>query len=1411
VHIPPLTRCIHAAARPGNLGALLSALAIVVWAGAVQGQAIDSKPWVTNGYVKTMARIGNTLYIGGGFTVVGPATGAGVPIDAGTGAPVVGFPKVTGTVYAAVPDGVGGWFIGGLFTAVGGVPRRNLAHVGSDLHVFAWDPSPDLMVRALIMQGGVLYVGGGFTGIGGQTRQGIAAVDTSTGLATAWYPGAINVVYTMATLSNTLYVGGIFSSVGVNTRSNIAAIDIPTAAVKSWAPNADAAVRSLSVSGSTVYAGGSFTAIGGASRNRIAAVDATTGLATGWNPNANSTVRAVVASATTVYVGGDFTTVGGQTRNYIAEIDAVDGSATSWNPNANAAINCLAKNGAKVYAGGGFSIIGGQFRRAIAELDVSTAAANPWNPFCNGFVETLAIGGPTVFAGGTYTSLGGVSRSNLAAIDLSTGAATAWNPNSGGLIEAMTVAGSTVYVGGSFTSGGAIGGAFRNRIAALDAATGLATSWNPNANGIVRSLAVSGGAVYAGGDFTSIGGQPRNRIAALDATNGTATGWNPDAGAPVLALATSGPTVYAGGSFSAIGGQSRNYLAALDAGTGLATSWNPSPNAQVKCVAVRGGTVYAGGSFSTLGGQTRNRVGAVDAATGFATPWDPNPNGDVNALAVGSSTIYAGGEFGTIGGQQRIYLAALDATTGAARSWNADTDHIVYTLSLGDAWLYAGGLFTAIKTQPQGRLAAIAAAPTLQSVAPASGGNAGPVTPTIYGEGLAPGLSISLGLIGQPIIPGVNATAAADGSNLNATFDLDGALPGQWDVTYYGSDGQSAVLENGFTIEGVEAPQLRVAIVGTSLFNGSPAVRRDRRTALDLVIENPGNVDAVSVPLWLAGVPLDATVELDFPLSYPLQVAGEPNWSTVPLFFTSPSGKYVPIVIPRVPPGTTTRRFYLTVPGPTHPPFQLIAAVAPPWVDGEVFRSCLSPAAGIANPNCMGTQLVGINGHLTGNPGFQAMSGVAWWAKVAWQCEGEGTLSAALLKAEQVLDYLEGPVQSGTATAGCENVSRPIWRDVMTITVVGSIDPNDKLGLQGSFSGQTVLPYSIRFENFSTATAPAQDVIVTDQLNPNVLDLSTISLDQITFGNRHIYPPPGLSSFSTTVDLRPQKNLLVNVSASLDPVTHVLSWYFNSIDPATGRTPTDFQVGFLPPNLAPPEGEGSVMFTVIPLPGLATGTQISNAASILFDDPPALTTAAWTNGVDNSPPASHVLPLAPQSNQPSIQVSWTAPGAPPDLRDFTVYVKQDNGPYRVWRLNTPTTTDTLVPPKDHLFHTFTFYSVARDQIGNMEAPPSVPDATTQSTTAVGTDPVTLLELAGARPNPARGAIHVWLSLPSRQPAMLELLDVAGRRIARRDVGLLGPGSHLVTLTPSPAPRAGLYFLRLVQGDRELKARVALIR
>src|SRR5205085_829348 len=126
-----------------------------------------------------------------------------------------------------------------------------------------------------------------------------------------------------------------------------------------------------------------------------------------------------------------------------------------------------------------------------------------------------------------------------------------------------------------------IGGQTRNRIARLDATTGLADSFDPNPNGDVRSIKVQpDGKILVGGYFigaNSIGGQTRNCIARLDGTTGLADSFDPNANDGVLSIAVQADgKILASGAFIGIGGQARNYIARLDATTGLADSFDPN-------------------------------------------------------------------------------------------------------------------------------------------------------------------------------------------------------------------------------------------------------------------------------------------------------------------------------------------------------------------------------------------------------------------------------------------------------------------------------------------------------------------------------------------------------------------------------------------------------------------------------------------------------------------------------------------------------------------------------------------------------------------------------------------------------------------------------------------------------------------
>ncbi len=96
-------------------------------------------------------------------------------------------------------------------------------------------------------------------------------------------------------------------------------------------------------------------------------------------------------------------------------------------------------------------------------------------------------------------------------------------------------------------------------------------------------------------------------------------------------------------------------------------------------------------------------------------------------------------------------------------------------------------------------------------------------------------------------------------------------------------------------------------------------------------------------------------------------------------------------------------------------------------------------------------------------------------------------------------------------------------------------------------------------------------------------------------------------------------------------------------------------------------------------------------------------------------------------------------------------------------------------------------------------------------TGVGSPSDHGLVIEAVRPNPVRLGIDVWFTLPAAGPAMLELLDIAGRRVASHDLATFGPGRHHVQLADARTLAPGLYLARLGQGRGVVNAKLAVIR
>jgi len=304
---------------------------------------------------------------------------------------------------------------------------------------------------------------------------------------------------------------------------------------------------------------------------------------------------------------------------------------------------------------------------------------------------------------------------------------------------------------------------------------------------------------------------------------------------------------------------------------------------------------------------------------------------------------------------------------------------------------------------------------------------------------------------------------------------------------------------------------------------------------------------------------------------------------------------------------------------------------------------------------------------------------------------------------------------SGDGEAICEP---PVPEDPLDDTetlLVGSADPNDIVGPAGFGAGhflrsEETLPYLIHFENLPAATAPAQVVVITQQLDAD-LDYSTFELGDFGFGDITALVPDGRTSLQARIDARPSAGVFVDVSAGIDVTTGLVTWTFTAVDPLTFDLPTDPFGGFLPPNETSPEGEAFVSYLVRSRSTAASGTRIDALARIVFDENAPLDTPPIFNTIDADPPVSNVDPL-PTTSQALFNVNWSgADAGGSGIATFDVFVSVDGAAFTLWRDDTQSVSDQYVGEVGHIY---AFYSVATDNVGHVEGVPLAADATTRT-------------------------------------------------------------------------------------------------
>ncbi|MBL9000655.1 MAG: hypothetical protein JNK25_05910 [Phycisphaerae bacterium] len=371
-----------------------------------------------------------------------------------------------------------------------------------------------------------------------------------------------------------------------------------------------------------------------------------------------------------------------------------------------------------------------------------------------------------------------------------------------------------------------------------------------------------------------------------------------------------------------------------------------------------------------------------------------------------------------------------------------------------------------------------------------------------------------------------------------------------------------------------------------------------------------------------------------------------------------------------------------------------------------------------------------------------------------------------------------------------------------------AIDPNEKSGPSGFGAERWIpnasIPYRIYYENLPTATAPASLVTITDDLSPDLIP-GSFRLGRIQIFDRTIEIPPNRISYSTTVDLRATRGVLLEIVAGVDASTSPprAFWTLQSIDPATGLPPVTGDLGFLPPNDETGRGEGYVEFTIRPRTSVATGTLITNDATIIFDNNEQIRTNIVSNTIDAEAPVSAALPLPAASDPGEVIVNIAAGDMPggSGLAGSRLFVSRDGGAYQpVSSLSFDQQAAAILEAG----HVYRFVTQATDNAGNIESLPGTPDAIT-TTLSIGLSPSSDTGIPGDGLTNDRTPTLAFVGPPGTT------IDVrlAGPREIEASVPCGPDGRGMFTVPDAQALPDGVYAVSITSGEVSAGATIAI--
>ncbi|MCP3933330.1 MAG: T9SS type A sorting domain-containing protein, partial [Bacteroidetes bacterium] len=331
------------------------------------------------------------------------------------------------------------------------------------------------------------------------------------------------------------------------------------------------------------------------------------------------------------------------------------------------------------------------------------------------------------------------------------------------------------------------------------------------------------------------------------------------------------------------------------------------------------------------------------------------------------------------------------------------------------------------------------------------------------------------------------------------------------------------------------------------------------------------------------------------------------------------------------------------------------------------------------------------------------------------------------------------------------------------VEAVSSLDPNKK-DSPGGYTNKNyikfrqTIPYTIHFENVDTADVPAHKVRVIDTLDAHKFDFTSFQFGSITIADTTVYPEKGHERLLMDVGL-PHLDVVARIEANFDAQSGKLEWLFRSLDPVTLEEIEDPDVGFLPPNVSKPEGQGSVSFFIDLKDDLENEEEVLNDALIYFDANEAIETNVSSFTLDLGLPSSQVQALDYETYDTLIPLYWDGTDNESGVRFYDVYVSENQDTFYRWRTRTNQVFDYFIGEPGS---TYRFFSIAVDSVGNEEVKE---DWDAETNILVGTENIPqLVKCLTISPNPAKDDLSIQFYLEEAGDIQINISNLLGSHI-----------------------------------------------